>query len=410
MALVERNLPLSKSKSRSSVTNKKLSLSAASSDLKSVKDCSNENQVPSQPIIKEPVLMQPKRTLSKCKAKIDLKTIHTSEEATLLSKSRSTLKLSQLNSNEQINIPVLKGLSKSRTSAKLVPFNEDISLRTELVQPPKTLSKAKTSAKLIPSLNIFSKEPPKSLSKSRASSVLLGDERDKKTLPKTSTSFKLQSIGEIDIENKAEKKAAPRRRSSRVSIKLQPLEVFSSGVDINIDNFCDPSNTKLNFNDCKKNEEVEKVCSNIHPQVPEKSLLSKSKTVSKLKNTQNASVTIPNTFRKTRSQSLMHKIFVPAFVPDIEIDEKPSKTEAIVNTCTEPKVVVCETPKTDKQVGDIRLNCHHKTKLLHVQESTERQKRLLFTDVNVYYFDRTPGHCAVPKEGFNTIGNPGQYK
>ena len=359
MALVERNLPLSKSKSRSSVTNK-LSLSTTSNDLKSVKDCSNENQVPSQPIIKEPVLMQPKRTLSKCKAKIDLKTIHTSEEAT-----RSTFKLSQLNSNEQINTPVLKGLSKSRTSAKLVPFNEDISLRTELVQPPKTLSKAKTSAKLIPSLNIFSKEPPKSLSKSRASSVLLGDERDKKTLPKTSTSVKLQSIGEIDIENKAEKKAAPRRRSSRVSIKLQPLEVFSSGVDINIDNFCDPSNTKLNLNDCKKNEHVhvEKVCSNIlPPQVPEKSLLSKSKTVSKLKNTQNASVKIPNTFRKTRSQSLMHKTFVPAFVPDIEIDEKPSKTEATVNTCTEPKVVVCETPKTDKQVGDIRLNCHHKTK------------------------------------------------
>ena len=160
MALVERNLPLSKSKSRSSVTNKKLTLSTTSSDLKSVKDCSIENQVPSQPIIKEPVLMQPKRTLSKCKAKIDLKTIHTSEEATLLSKSRSTLKLSQLNSNnEQINTPVLKGLYKSRTSAKLIPFNEDISLRTELVQPPKTLSKARTSAKLIPSLNIFSKEP-----------------------------------------------------------------------------------------------------------------------------------------------------------------------------------------------------------------------------------------------------------
>ena len=412
MALVERNLPLSKSKSRSSVTNKKLSLSTTSNDLKSVKDCSNENQVPSQPIIKEPVLIQPKRTLSKCKAKIDLKTIHTSEEATLLSKSRSTLKLSLLNSiNEQINTPVLKGLSKSRTSAKLVPFNGEITLGTELVQPPKTLSKARTSAKLIPSLNIFSKEPPKSLSKSRASSVLLKDETDKKTLPKTSTSFKLQSIGEIDIENKVEKKAAPRRRSSRVSIKLQPLEVFSSGVDINIDNFCDPSNTKLKLNDCKKNEHVEEVCSNIlPPQVPEKSLLSKSKTVSKLKNTQNASVTIPNTFRKTRSQSLMHKTLVPAFVPDIEIDEKPSKTEATVNTCTEPKVVVCETPKTDKQVGDIRLNCHHKTKLLHVQESTERQKRLLFTDVNVYYFDRTPGHCAVPKEGFNTIGNSGQYK
>ena len=399
MALVERNLPLSKSRSRSSVTNKNLTSSITSSDLKSVKDYSIENQVPTQPLIKEPVLMQPKRTLSKCKAKIDLKTIHSSEEAALLSKSRSTFKL---NSNEQVSTPVLKGLSKSRTSAKLVPPTDHIKPITELVQPPKTLSKSRTSAKLIPSLNIFSKEPPKSLSKSRASSVLLKDETDKKTFSKTSTSVKLQSIGEINIENKTEKKAAPRRRSSRVSIKLQPLEVFSSVVDINIDNVCDPSNKDLKLNDCKKNEQ--EVCSNILPQVPEKSLLSKSKTVSKLKNTQNASVTIPNTFRKTRSQSLMHKTLVPAFVPDIEIDEKPSNSEATVNTCTEPYVVVCETPKTDKQVGDIGLNCHYKTKLLHVQERTERQKRLLFTDVNVYYFDRTPGHCVVPKEGFNTIG------
>ena len=69
MALIERNLPLTKSRSRSSVTNKKLTLSTTTSDLKSVKNFSNENQIPSQPMIKEPVLMQPKRTLSKCNTK-----------------------------------------------------------------------------------------------------------------------------------------------------------------------------------------------------------------------------------------------------------------------------------------------------------------------------------------------------
>ena len=102
MALVERNLPLSKSRSRTSVTNKKLTLSTTISDLKSAKSFSNENKVPSQPMIKEPVLMQPKRTLSKCKAKIDLKTIDTSQETATLLKSRSTLKISQLDSNQQI--------------------------------------------------------------------------------------------------------------------------------------------------------------------------------------------------------------------------------------------------------------------------------------------------------------------
>ena len=416
MALIERNLPLTKSRSRSSVTNKKLTLSTTTSDLKSVKSFSNENQIPPQPMIKESVFMQPKRTLSKCKAKIDLKTIYTtSEETTILSKSRTSVKLSQLDSNKQINTPVLKGLSKSRTSAKLVAFNEDIKPTTELVPPPKTLSKSRTSAKLIPSLDIFSKEPLENLSKSGASSVLLKDETDKKTLSKTTTAVKLQPVGEIDIESKDEKRslskysssnkiAAPRRRSSRVSIKLQPLEVFSSGVDIDIDNVCDSSSTNGKLNDCTKNENVGDVSSNILPQVPEKPQLSKSKTVSKLKNTQNSSVKIPNTFRKTRSQSLMHKTLVPAFVPDIKIDEKTVKTEENV---IEPKV--CETPKTDKQVGDIEtngvLNCGNKNDLFcFVQESSERQKRLLFTDVNVYYFDRTPGHCSVPRDGFNTIG------
>ena len=354
MALVERNLPLSKSRSRTSVTNKKLTLSTTISDLKSVKSFSNENQVPSQPTIKEPVLMQPKRTLSKCKAKIDLKTIETSQETAILLKSRSTLKISQLDSNKQINTPVIKGLSKSRTAAKLV--NEEIKPTTELVPPPKTLFKSRTSAKLIPTLDIFSK--------SRESSVWLKDETDKKILSKTATSVKLQSVGEIDIiETKDEKKnlskhssstkmVAPRRRSSRVSIKFQPLEVFSSGVDINIDNFCDPSSSNEKLSDCKKNENIGEVSSNTLSQaVPEKSRLSKSKTVSKLKNTQNALVTKPSTFRKTRSQSLMQKNLIPTFVPDIEIDEKTLNTEENVKTDKEPQV--CETPKTDKQVGDI---------------------------------------------------------
>lgn len=351
MALVERNLPLSKSRSRTSVTNKKLTLSTTISDLKSVKSFSNENQVPSQPIIKEPVLMQPKRTLSKCKAKIDLKTIDTSQETATLLKSGSTLKISQLDSNKQINAPVLKGLSKSRTSAKLV--NEEIKPITESVPPPKTLSKSRTSAKLIPTLDIFSK--------SKASSVLLKDETDKKTLSKTATSVKLQSVGEIDIETKDEKRnlskhsssnkiVAPRRRSSRVSIKFQPLEVFSSGVDINIDSVCDPNSLNEKLTDCKRNENIREESSNILSQVvPEKSRLSKSKTVSKLKNTQNVLVTKPSTFRKTRSQSLMQKSLVPTLVPEIEIDEKKLNTEENVKTDNEPQV--CETPKIDKQVG-----------------------------------------------------------
>ena len=399
MALVERNLPLSKSRSRTSVNNKKLTLSTTLSDLKSVKSFSNENQVPSQPMIKEPVLMQPKRTLSKCKAKIDLKTIDTSQETATFLKSRSTLKISQLDSNKQTNTPVLKGLSKSRTAAKLV--NEEIKPITELEPPPKTLSKSRTSAKLIPTLDIFSK--------SRASSVLLGDESDKKTLSKTATSVKLQSVGEIDIvETKDEKKnlskhssststkmVAPRRRSSRVSIKFQPLEVFSSGVDINIDNVCDPSSSNEKLTDCKKNENIGEVSANILSQaVPEKSRLSKSKTVSKLKNTQNALVTKPSTFRKTRSQSLMKKNLIPTFVPEIEIDEKTLNTEENVKTDNEPQV--CETPKIDKQVGDIMpelcLNCRNKINHYLMFRRALRDKRDCYSLMSM--FITLTGHLA----------------
>ena len=357
MALVERNLPLSKSRSRSSVTNKKLTLSSTISDLKSTKSLSNENKNPSEPILKEPVLLQPKRTLSKFKANIDLKSIHTSEET---AKSKTT-------SIEQIST-IPKGLYKSRTSAKLVPFNGNTKAIHELVPTQKSLSKSRTSTKLIPSLDIVSREPLKSLSRSKASSILLKDESDKKTLSKTATSVHLQSVGGINIDTKDEKKilskhsssnkiAAPRRRSSRVSLKLQPLEVFSSFVDINIDDGCDSSSSNEKLNNCKKNEHIDTVTSNTlpQPQVPEKSILSKSKTVTKLKN---APVAIPNTFRKTRSQSLMQKTLVPAFVPDIEIDEQP-QTEATLTTSKEPKDD-CQTPKTGKQVGNRTQNYHNK--------------------------------------------------
>lgn len=377
MALTERNLSQSKSKSRT-VSNKKLTLSSTStvSVFESNENFSIENKIPPQPFIKEPVLIQSKRTLSKCKAKIDLKTIQTPVLTPDLSKSKTTLNISHLNENKQTNTPRLKGLQKSKTSAKLVPFKERTELNTfDLVPKPKTLSKSGTTGKL-PSLNILAQESSSSLSKSKIfSTLILKDEiRNKKTPIKTSTNLKLHSVvGESDFDTKDEKKIlskyslssnvapAPRRRSSRASLKLQPLEVFSSGIDIDIEKggkACHPISTKSEKqDDCKKTDKVIDVSSSNTNVVPEKCQLKKSKAVTKQKNILVSTNPIPNSFRKTRSQSLMQKSLtvVPEPISRAEIDQEPSKPEIIIKPCVGPLQTpnACQTPQNDQQVGDL---------------------------------------------------------
>ena len=109
-------------------------------------------------------------------------------------------------------------------------------------------------------------------------------------------------------------------------------------------------------------------------------MLRKTKTVSKLKNTQLEK----NSFRKTRSQSLFQQQ-VPE-IKNIDLKNDPVPDENCNKIDNVEKIDAIETPKMVKR------------------DETERMKRLTFTDVNVFYFERTPGHTSIPRDGFNTIG------
>ena len=120
--------------------------------------------------------------------------------------------------------------------------------------------------------------------------------------------------------------------------------------------------------------------------VPDKSL-KKSTTSNKLSN-----IAVPpqssTNFRKTRSRSLLNPV-VPDLrkIVDIDINSNPEpdvphvKKEEVPST---PSIVL-ETPRATPRDADAG-------------------RRLTFTDVDVFYFDRTSGHSSIPRDGFNTIG------
>lgn len=371
MALLERNIPLAKSRSRSALENKKLmKFSTTTSLVKSI-DIENENT----PTIKEPVLLQPKRTLSKCKARIDLKS------------SKNLLSEHIVPKNESVP----KVLSKSRTTAKLMPGSDLIPSNTELSTTPsftipkssKPMLKSLTSVKLTP-VHINIEEPSRpapSLAKTRQSS--------RKSLSKCVTSVKLPTVVDIPIENKKvdpPRYVKPSRRSlSRLATSTK-LQTHAVAIDIE---GCETSKCVPKESSNEPHVPEEKTRISDEP-VPEKSLKKqKSKIVNKPPtNTQQQ----PVTFRKTRSRSLLNALPEPFQAINIEIDE-PKPVQDNVKPSLPPQgnsqplsnnLNVLETPKT---VGP-----------------TDRGKRLTFTDVDVFYFDRTSGHSSIPRDGFNTIG------
>ena len=181
MALMERNVPLTKSKSV--VENKKLSKASTTTHLK---PSGNENDISknNQPVIKESVLINPKRTLSKCKAKIDLKSSINSEQS-LFSEFPSAKRL--INTFEdKISAPSNKVLSKSRTSVKLIPVQN--------------VSFPSSSATTVPSSNT--------------------------SLTKSKTSMKLANVKSDTNENSV---SMPRTRS-RTSMKLSSVPVISKEI------------------------------------------------------------------------------------------------------------------------------------------------------------------------------------
>ena len=137
MALTEINAPLTKSRSRSSIDHKKLLKSSTTTTLFKSIDIENEGT----PCIKEPVMIQSKRTLSKCKAKIDLKSSRAILPDPLITKTENPLL-----------VPVSKVLSKSRTSVKLVPVSDIFPAAScqTTTSTSKSLSKSSLACNTIP--------------------------------------------------------------------------------------------------------------------------------------------------------------------------------------------------------------------------------------------------------------------
>ena len=200
MALVERNISLSKSKSKTALdnkTSKKMSKSLTVAQIKQKFEMAqtDENNVPFQPIIKEPVLLNPRRTLSKCKAKTNLKSTVTPvlEIPNSLSKSKTVVKLNSINQNQTL-VPITKVLSKSRTSVKLVPSCDiptTASTTTTISTSNKSLSKSKTATKLAQPIEEKCQEAAsKSMTKSNTLTKL-------KSKSKASTVFKMCRRGKV---------------------------------------------------------------------------------------------------------------------------------------------------------------------------------------------------------------------
>ena len=355
MALVERNISLSKSKSKTALdnkTSKKMSKSLTVAQIKQKFEMAqtDENNVPFQPIIKEPVLLNPRRTLSKCKAKTDLKSTVTPvlEIPNSLSKSKTVVKLNSINQNQTL-VPITKVLSKSRTSIKLVPSCDiptTASTTTTISTSNKSISKSKTATKLAQPIEEKCQEAAsKSMTKSNTLTKLKS---------KSKASLKLQTVGDIDIgsdESKAESKLQTststnklsKRRSvgkSRTSMRLQAVEICISN---NNPENCDKSSSNtISSENVNRQEEIKQDIFSSKgdatldsEKVPEKSL-KKYKTFNKLKN--NSLETNP--FRKTRSQSLFKT------VPDSSIEVLPKTEIDKPDIIEEMEEVNIETPKT----------------------------------------------------------------
>ena len=156
------NQVISRSKSRSALENKNKRKSLQKSSTSTVLREANSNlcifeekqKLPNSlpPLIKEPFV--PKRTLSKSKAKIDLKSVTPIEK--VLSTSKTAVNLNNVLPTEcrKFNVEtksLSKSISKSRTSARLSSIAEMNAVNEQLsktAQQSKSLSKSKTSVKL----------------------------------------------------------------------------------------------------------------------------------------------------------------------------------------------------------------------------------------------------------------------
>jgi len=297
------------------------------------------------------------------------------------SKTNKDLKISE---NSMNNLPV-KSLVKSKTLVKYdnmdnstsVDKNSEISQTSDLsieTEPriQKSMTKSKTVAKLKSVNNIGDDEPHKPIRKSKSIAQIV-------------------EVNEPVSEILDHKKANP---------PAHPPEEFEAICDKNLVRArgktklltCiteEPNVTESNNSQMKMEELDTNALKNLNL-VPRS--LAKSRTVTKLKSAKDVNDEGSKSMRKCRSQSQLKA----SSAVDPNVSDEPDSS-LLFNILTKEKCVedaVAPTSSDLEYVTPKSLSTVYK----------DRMKKLAFSDVSIFYFDRTQGYCSIPRDGGNTIG------
>ena len=381
----ERYVPIPRAKSRTVL--EKLSKSSTTTDLKPSENMNKfKNNIPQQPVIKDQILLPPKRTLSKCKGNSNLK-------STFLTPIQD---LKVRNSQDE-NQRVQNSLSKSKTTVKLIPIAEHISSYKSQKQFSKSITSASLAVEKYKTVNNENTEPKYSA--------------PSKTVSKTSAAT-LQNIENSDLKLPVSS-VKNRRKSagkSRTSLRLEAQrDAIKSTTNTTVE-------TELNCDKISNNEDLNKVKTEI-VQFPEKC---PKKNISMFNTQKNP---VQNIFQRTRSQSLFKEVPDPKpNIPEkVEKDISASKQEnnfqrrrsrrSLVKLKKVPETVdnvnkekISEVPVKLQDINVTTRKEDFRTPQNANNVNSEKHKRLIFTDVNVFYFNRTSGVSSIPRDGLNSLG------
>ena len=383
----ERYVPIPRAKSRTVL--EKLSKSSTTTDLKSSESMNKyKNNIPQQPVIKDQILLPPKRTLSKCKGNSNLK-------STFLTPIQD---LKVRNSQDE-NQRVQNSLSKSKTTVKLIPIAEHISSYKSQKQFSKSITSASLAVEKYKTVNNENTEPKYSA--------------PSKTVSKTSAAT-LQNIENSDLKLKKSVSSVKNRRKSagksRTSLRLEAQrDAIKSTNNPTVE-------TELNCDRISNNEDLN-IAKTETTQFPEKCL---KKNISMFDTQKNP---VQNIFQRTRSQSLFKEVPdpKPTISEKVEKDISASKQEnnfqrrrsrrSLVKLKKVPETVdnvnkenISEVPVKLQDINVTTRKEDFRTPQNANNVNSEKHKRLIFTDVNVFYFNRTSGVSSIPRDGLNSLG------
>jgi len=305
------------------------------------------------------------------------------------SNSNSELKSNTVDNVDQIHRPGV-GSTKATLSEPKSSNGSHDSFSAPKSGPPKSLAKSKTVAKLKSVKNISNEEPNKVLRKSKSHAQII----------------EVNEPVSVIVDHEKPGKQTPKMEED----KNQPL--FDKKMEIPKAGACNLTciSEDVTFSDCVSEKNEQKVWSTNTLPVSthvHKSLV-KSKTVAKLKSTKGcANEESTKLLRKCRSQAQLKETNKASIVDEdrVDIDQSSFEQGIEIRTPFQP------TPSKDSLVKTIEpeacpesLNLDCVTPKTVSKAHKERLKKLAFSDVSVFFFNRTQGYCSVPRDGGNTIG------